>query len=160
MIFYNWLKIIHILSAALLFGTGVGTALFMYFAHRTKQVDVIALAYKYVVRADWLFTTTSGIVQLATGLLMVFYIKFPFTAFWIWGSLMGYAIAGICWLPVVFLQMRLRDIAYHAWQNSTELPLQYKNYFRIWFWLGWPAFLSLILVFYLMTNRPISLFIL
>lgn len=157
MTLYNWFKIIHIISAMLLFGTGLGTALYMYIAHRSKEIEIIALAYKKVVWADWFFTSTSGVVQLITGLTMVFYLRIPFSALWIWGSLVGYLIAGICWLPVVFLQIKLRDIAYNAWQHSTPLPSNYYHYFTIWFWLGWPAFISLLIVFYLMSVRPLAL---
>lgn len=157
MILYSWVKIIHILSACLLFGTGLGTALVMYIAHRTRDVEIMSHAYTKVVWADWFFTSTSGIIQLVTGLVMVLYIKLPFTAFWIWGSLVGYFVAGICWLPVVFLQIKLRDITTFAWRNTIAPKSNYNIYFYTWFVLGWPAFIALLGVFYLMVARPMTL---
>lgn len=154
---YTLLKIIHILSAALLFGTGLGTALYMYFAHRSRDVEIIALAFKQVVKGDWYFTLTSGIVQLVTGLLMIYIRKIAFSEFWIWGSLIGYFIAAGCWLPVVNLQIQLRNMALHAWQTQTSLPAEYYKKFNYWFWLGWPAFISLIIIFYLMANRSLHI---
>lgn len=156
---YDVFKIIHIISACLLFGTGLGTAVYMYLAHRSKNVTIIAIALKHVVKGDWYFTLSSGIVQFLTGLTMVLVRQIPFSSFWIWGSLLGYVIAGFCWLPVVYLQIRLRDIAMTALKEQQPLPLEYYQKFRQWFWLGWPAFISLIFVFYLMSSRPAKFFI-
>jgi uncharacterized membrane protein len=151
---YDYLKIVHVISACLLFGTGLGTAAYMFFAHRTKNIRIIAPAFRLIVKADWYFTLTSGIVQLITGMAMVFIHNLDFSSFWIWGSLLGYLIAGACWLPVVYIQIRLKNIAKQALSNREPLPTHYYKMFSAWFWLGWPAFLSLIGVFYLMANRP------
>ncbi|HAT1882040.1 TPA: DUF2269 family protein [Legionella pneumophila] len=151
---YFYLKFIHILSSTILFGTGIGTASVMVYGHRTKNPIVIAAISKYVVFADWIFTGTSGIVQPLTGFAMVYLAGFSWTSFWILGSILGYVIAACCWFPVVYLQIRIRDLAIESVKNNTTLPNEYHRYFLYWFILGWPAFLSLIGVFYLMTNKP------
>lgn len=152
---YLWLKFIHIVSSTILFGTGIGTACNLFCAHRTKNIDIIAATSRYVVLADSIFTLPSGIVQPITGFWMVYLAGFPLSSFWIWGSIVGYFIAAFCWFPVIYLQIRMRNFAYHAQQNKTPLPSLYYRYFRIWFWLGWPAFISLLIVFYLMSNKPV-----
>jgi len=108
-----------------------------------------------VVVADWLFTMTSGIVQPITGIWMVWLVGWPFTQKWIFISFGLYFLAGACWLPVVWLQYRLRDMAEEAVANDSPLPPLYYRYMRIWFWLGWPAFISLVIVFFLMVFKPV-----
>lgn len=151
---YFWLKFIHVLSSTILFGTGIGTACTMLYGHQTKNVKVIAATTRYVVLADWIFTGTSGFIQPLTGLWMVYLVGYPWTSLWIMGSIIGYLIAACCWFPVVYLQIKMRDFALDADQNNNPLPPIYYRYFKYWFYLGWPAFISLIIVFYLMTNKP------
>lgn len=155
---YFWLKLIHIISSTLLFGTGIGTACTLIFAHRTGDVRIIASNARYVVLADWVFTASSGFVQPVTGLLMVYLAGFPLNGFWLWGAIVGYLIAAFCWFPVVYLQIKIRDFAVYAQATNTELPPIYFRYFKYWFYLGFPAFSSLVGVFYLMTFKPMSLF--
>lgn len=151
---YLWLKFIHVISSTILFGTGIGTACVMLYAHNTKNINIIAAISRYVVFADWIFTATSGVIQLVTGLWMVYLAGYSFYLFWIWGSILGYVIAALCWFPVVYLQIKMRNFAIEAAQLHSLLPQQYYRYFTYWFCLGWPAFISLIIVFYLMTNKP------
>lgn len=151
---YFWLKFIHVLSSTILFGTGIGTACTMLYAHKTQNTQIIASTASYVVLADWIFTGTSGFVQPVTGLWMVYLVGYSWTSLWIMGSIIGYLIAAFCWFPVVYLQIKMRDLAVIAAQNNTPLPAEYFRYFKYWICLGWPAFISLIIVFYLMTNKP------
>ncbi len=151
---YLLIKLIHILSSTILFGTGIGTAAVMYYGHTTRDPATIAVINRYVVIADWLFTGTSGVLQPLTGLFLVYLGGYAFSNFWVWGSIVGYLIAACCWFPVVYLQIQLRDVALSAANTKSSLPIEYYRYFRIWFWLGWPAFLSLLGVFYLMTAKP------
>lgn len=151
---YAWIKIIHIISASVLFGTGLGTAFYMFYANLKNDVMLIAKATAEVVIADWIFTLTSGIIQAITGFILIYLKGYSLFNFWVLGSILGYAIAGACWIPVVWLQMRCRDLAYIAAVNKTALSNEYKKYFRIWLLLGIPAFISLVGVFYLMTNKP------
>ncbi|MCD6047252.1 MAG: Integral rane protein [Gammaproteobacteria bacterium] len=153
MTLYLWLKFIHVVSSTILFGTGIGTACNMLLAHRSKDVHIIATTARYVVAADWVFTGTTGFLQPVTGLWMVYLAGYPLTATWVLGSTVGYLIAALCWFPVVYLQIKMRDCAVEADKNNTPLPEKYYRYFTYWFWLGWPAFISLIIVFYLMTNK-------
>ncbi|MDR3503178.1 MAG: DUF2269 domain-containing protein [Legionella sp.] len=153
---YFWLKFIHVLSSTILFGTGIGTACTMLYGHRTGNTQVIAATTRYVVLADWIFTGTSGFLQPLTGLWMVYLAGYAWSSLWVMGSIIGYAIAALCWFPVVYLQIKMRDFAVEAEENKTVLPPIYYRYFKYWFCLGWPAFISLIIVFYLMTNKPVG----
>jgi uncharacterized membrane protein len=155
MTIYDGLKIIHVISASILFGTGMGTAFYMLYVNFQKDTLLIAKATAAVVVADWCFTATSGVVQMVTGLLMVWLHGYPWMSLWVMGSLVGYVIAGLCWLPVVALQIRCRDLAFAAAAGKTSLPAIYYRYFRIWWVLGIPAFLALVGVYYLMANRPV-----
>ena len=151
---YPWLKWVHVLSATVLFGPGLGTAFHMWLAHLRADARVIAVVARNVVLADWLFTATSGIVQPVTGLALVRLLGYDPLAPWLVASYVLYAIAAACWLPVVWLQIRVRDIAASAVAAEGPLPPLYHRYMRLWFALGWPAFLSLIGVFGLMIWKP------
>lgn len=151
---YLWLKWVHILSSTILFGTGIGTASTMLYGHFSRDVSTIAVTTRYVVLADWVFTTTSGFIQPLTGFWMVYLVGYDWHSLWILGSIIGYLIALICWLPVVYLQIKMRDLATTAKQQNTTLPARYYHYFNTWFILGWPAFIGLMIVFYLMTAKP------
>lgn len=151
----EWVLIIHVISAAVLFGTGIGTAFYMFYVNRQQDTQLIAYATKQVVFADWVFTGTSGVVQLITGLLLVHLRGYSFFSLWVLGSMIGYCVAGACWFPVVYLQIRCRDLAFEALRLNQPLTLQYHRYYKTWWILGIPAFLSLLVVFYLMANKPV-----
>jgi uncharacterized membrane protein len=151
---YLWLKFIHIMSSTILFGTGIGTACVMLYGHKTRDIRIITGITQYVVLADWMFTGTSGLIQPITGLWMIYLAGYSFSSLWIWGSITGYIIAALCWFPVVYLQIKMRDFAIEANKTNSPLPACYYKYFTYWFCLGWPAFISLMIVFYLMTNKP------
>lgn len=153
---YNWIKILHIISSAVLFGTGLGTAFYMFYVNLQKNTALIAKATATVVIADWLFTATSGVAQAITGFTLVYLKGYSLLDLWVLWSIIGYIIAGICWFPVVWLQMQCRDLAYTASINKTDLPSKYYLFFRIWCLLGIPAFIALVGVFYLMANKPLS----
>jgi uncharacterized membrane protein len=152
--FYLWLKYIHILSSTILFGTGIGTACVMLYGHYKKDIAAMAIYNQYVVFVDWIFTGLSGIVQLTTGLLMVFIAGYSIYSLWLIGSIIGYIITACCWFPVVFIQIKMRDLTVNAAKMGSSLPVKYFTYFRIWFLLGCIAFLSLLIVFYLMVVKP------
>ncbi len=155
---YAWIKILHIISASVLFGTGLGTAFYMFYVNQQKNVTLIAKATSAVVVADWLFTATSGVIQAITGFILVSLKGYSLSSLWVLGSISGYVIAGICWLPVVWLQMQCRDLAFAASTNNTPLSAEYQRYFKIGWLLGIPAFIALVGVFYLMANKPEHLF--
>jgi uncharacterized membrane protein len=151
---YVLLKTLHILSSTLLFGTGLGTAFFMWFTHRTDQVAAIATAARLTVLADLLFTTPAVIVQPVSGLLLMRLMGFDLHTPWLQASIALYLITGACWLPVVWLQWRARNLATTAMRENTPLPTTYYRCMHVWFALGWPAFLAVLAVFWLMVAKP------
>jgi len=151
---YLTLKLVHIVSSTFLFGTGLGSAFYMYRANQKNDLQVMYFAAKNVVVADWLFTTPSVIVQPVTGFLLIAKLGYPLSSPWIIISLGLYVIAGICWLPVVWLQIRMRDMLKLAIESHQPLNQLYHIYMRRWFLLGWPAFISVIIIFGLMVFKP------
>jgi len=150
---YLILKYFHIISAILLFGTGLGSAFYKWMADRNGNITNIAITNKNVVIADWLFTTPTVIFQPISGIWMASIIGLPLTTPWVMYSLILYGIAGVCWLPVVYLQIKMQKIAEVAMKTETELPEQYWRYTKIWFALGIPAFIAMVLVVLLMTLK-------
>src|SRR3989338_1207666 len=152
---FAWIKILHVISSSVLFGTGLGTAFYMFYVNRQKNIELIANATKQVVFVDWIFTVSSAIIQFITGIILTALKGYsPFTP-WIIISVIAYLIAGACWFPVVYLQIRCRDLAFEALKNNAPLTKKYFQYYKLWWILGIPAFISLMIVFYLMTNRPV-----
>ena len=151
---YLWVKWLHILSSTLLFGTGLGIAFFMWMAHRRGDAKLIAETARIVVIADTCFTAPAVIVQLGSGVWLVHRLGIAYTAFWIQTALLLFCLIGACWLPVVWLQWRARELARHAAATGTPLPAAYQRVMRWWFWLGWPAFLGVMAVFWLMVVKP------
>ena len=147
-------KWLHIMSSTFLFGTGIGSAFYLLFATISKDTRAIAFVTRYVVIADTLFTATTAIVQPATGFWMIHITGFPLSLAWLKWSIVLYVIAIACWLPVVWLQFRLRDLAKQALKNDTPLPPLYWRYFKIWVALGVPAFFAFVAIFYLMVMKP------
>ena len=148
------LKIVHLLGAAVLFGTGLGIAFFMYMANRTGDVATIATTARTVVIADAVFTLNAVIAQPVSGAALALSIGYSFWEPWIVLSIVLYVAVGLCWLPVVAIQLRLREVAAAAVREGKPLPEAYHRLFRIWFRLGWPAFLGVIAIFALMIVRP------
>jgi len=148
------LKLVHVLGATVLFGTGLGIAFFMFMAHRTGDAATIAQVARIVVIADALFTASAIVVQPVTGGLLAWMMRYSPWEFWIVASLVLYVLVGACWLPVVWIQSELRNLADEAARNSAALPPRYHRLFRIWFVLGWPAFIGVIAIFALMIWKP------
>lgn len=152
---YLLAKLAHILSATVLFGTGLGIAFFLFFAHLSRDVATIAGVARLVVTADWIFTGTAGLLQPLTGLLLIHLGGHDPQAGWLLLSYGLYLLAFLCWAPVVWLQLRIRDMAVAALRDGTALPARYHRYLRLWFLLGWPAFIGLLVVFWLMIGKTI-----
>lgn len=155
---YFVLKYLHILGACVLFGTGMGIAFFMFFAVRSKSVEVIASVAPLVVLADYIFTLTAVIVQPITGALLVLDVGYSFYDHWVLLSIALYIFIGICWIPVVFMQIEMKDLALKAFGTSNALPERFHTLYRRWFILGWPAFLSIMIIFALMIEKPVEIF--
>jgi uncharacterized membrane protein len=151
---YLILKWLHILSSVLLVGTGFGSAFYLYFTNRTRNVQAIAEVARLVVRADFWFTSPAVIVQPATGLAMVWMAGYSLTQTWLAWTIGLYVLAGICWLPVVWLQVRMAKMASVAALDNASLPDDYWRYARYWEWLGYPAFIAMLVVYGLMVFKP------
>lgn len=151
--YYLLLKTVHIVSATILFGTGVGTAFHMWMSHLSGSVPAIAVAARNTVIADYLFTTPAVVVQPVTGVLLAVHAGIPLTEGWLLLSIGLYVVTGACWLPVVWLQVRMHRLAEAALAAGTVLPERYYRYARCWFCLGWPAFGAVLAIFYLMVFK-------
>ncbi len=151
---YLSLKWLHILSATILVGVGFGTAFYKWMIDRSGDVRVIAHTSRLVVLADWLFTTPAIILQPLTGLWMLHLAGYSLSSPWIAWTLLLYALAGVCWLPVVWLQYRMRALALAALATEQALPASYWRYARTWFWLGIPAFAAMLAIYALMVFKP------
>ncbi len=148
------LKLVHVVGACVLLGTGLGIAFFMWMSHRTADPGTIASTARVVVIADAVFTASSAILQPLTGAALAHVMGYSLLAPWIIASLGLYLFVGACWLPVVWIQIKLRDLACAARDAGLPLPAQYRRLFRIWFMLGWPAFAGVIAIFALMIGMP------
>ena len=152
---YLIVKTLHILSSTFLFGTGVGTAFFMLFTSLSRDVAAVATVSRLVVRADWLFTATTIVFQPLSGLYLMHLAGMPMSSRWIVWSFALYSLAVACWLPVVWLQMRLRDVAAAAARERQPLPARYWRLLGAWVALGFPALFAFLAIFYLMVARPL-----
>lgn len=148
------LKWIHIISSTILFGTGIGTAFHGLASNLRGDLRAIVTANRNVVLADWIFTTPAVIVQPATGVALVLQEGWPLDTHWILASVALYVFVGCCWLPVVWLQMKMARIAEGCLETGAPLPPLYKRYFNWWFVLGWPAFTAMLVIFWLMVAKP------
>lgn len=152
--FSELLLLAHVVGATVLFGTGAGIAFFMVMAHRTRDAAVIAHVAGTVVIADTIFTATAAVLQPITGFLLSREIGWSLDEPWIVLSLMLYVFTGLFWLPVVWIQIRLRDIARNAAAAEVPLPVAYFRLYRIWFACGFPAFLAVLGILWLMLTKP------
>jgi uncharacterized membrane protein len=149
-----WLKLIHVIGGCVLFGTGLGIAFFMWMAHRSGHADTIASTARIAVIADATFTASAVVLQPLTGAALAHVMGYSLLEPWIVISSGLYLFVGACWLPVVWIQIKLRDLARGAHNTGMPLPTQYRRLFRIWFILGWPAFAGVIAIFALMIAKP------
>jgi uncharacterized membrane protein len=151
---YFALKYLHVIGATVLLGAGAGIAFFMLIAHRTGDPTVVAAVARIVVLADFLFTATAVVVQPITGLALVWHVGYSFREGWIVLSILLYLVTGVFWLPVVWMQIRMRDLAADAAHNRQRLPRAYHQLFRLWFAFGFPAFAAVLVIFWLMIAKP------
>jgi uncharacterized membrane protein len=150
---YIVVKWIHVISSTLLFGTGIGSAFYLLVASWRGDPHTVHFVARHVVIADWLFTATSIVIQPLTGFYLAHLAHMPLASAWLRWSILLYVVAALCWLPVVWLQMRMRDVARDADIAAIALPAIYWRYFRWWLALGVPAFFALVAVFYLMVSK-------
>jgi uncharacterized membrane protein len=151
---YFVLKFVHVIGATVLLGTGAGIAFFLLLAHRDGKPAVIAGVARIVVIADFVFTASAVVVQPITGVWLALHVGYPLTEGWIVLSVILYLVTGAFWLPVVWMQVRMRDLATTAAAKGTSLPDDYHRLFRLWFAFGFPAFAAVLAIFWLMIQRP------
>ncbi len=147
------LKTVHILAAMLFFGTGLGSVFYKMRADGSGDIAIIAWCQRAIVLADWLFTVPSAVVLPTTGLWMALARGIPVTSGWVLWGLVGYAVAGLAWLPAAFLQIRMRDLAQHALDTGEPLSPDFHRYRKIWLALGFPSFIAAMTVIYVMVFR-------
>lgn len=151
---YLTLKVVHILSGAVLFGTGAGIAFFMLRAHMTGEARTVASVGRMVVLADFVFTATAVVIQPLSGLALIHLQGWSLTAPWLLAAYGLYVVIGVCWLPVVWIQYRMTRLAEQAAAEGGALPAVYHRLFRRWFALGWPAFAGVLGIYVLMVAKP------
>jgi uncharacterized membrane protein len=149
---YEIVKTVHILGTVLLFGTGIGTAFFLFMAYCSGDIDAIRVTTRHVVVADWLFTAPVVVAQPVSGVILMQLLDRPFDTVWFAAVSTLFVIAGLCWVPVVFIQYRLRDIARNA-GSQQPLPPSFRRLMRIWIALGIPAFAAVFAIVVLMVTR-------
>lgn len=154
MLWVDLLRWLHLIGAAVLLGTGAGIAFFMVMAVRTRQAALIAHVAGVVVLADLLFTATAVLAQPITGILLALALGWPLTEGWIVAALALYVVVGAFWLPVVWIQAHLRDIARACAASGAPLPARFDRLYRIWFAFGFPAFIAVLAILWLMLTRP------
>ena len=150
---YLWLKWLHILSSTVLFGTGIGSAFYLLVASLGRDPRTVAAVSGWVVMADWLFTATTAVLQPLTGVLLVRTSGMPWGQPWLLHSIGLYVLAIACWLPVVWIQLRLRDLSARAAAEGAVLPPAFWRFFGWWVGLGCVAFAAFLLIFYLMIAK-------
>lgn len=148
-------KLVHVLSAAVLFGTGAGIAFFMWTANRTQDARTIAAVARIVVIADFVFTATAVVVQPVSGAVLVGVEGLRLVEPWLIAALALYVLTGLCWLPVVAIQLEMKRLAEQAAASGAALPARYHELYRRWFVLGWPAFAAVIAIYGLMLFKPL-----
>jgi len=148
------LRWLHAIGATVLLGTGAGIAFFMVMARRTGNAQVIAAVARIVVLADFLFTATAVVAQPVTGFLLARSVGWSFSEGWLVLSLVLYGVTGLFWLPVVWIQIRLRNLAEQAAEQGGPLPARFDQLYRLWLALGFPAFAAVLAILWLMLDRP------
>lgn len=151
---YDILRFLHVIGATVLLGTGAGIAFFMVISNRSKDARLIAHVAAIVVLADTIFTATAAIFQPITGYLLAREAGWPIFHGWVAWSLALYIFVGVFWLPVVWMQFRMRDLAIAARDADAPLPAQYHRFYRRWFAFGFPAFAAVLAIVWLMLTKP------
>ncbi|HLL27733.1 MAG TPA: DUF2269 domain-containing protein [Xanthobacteraceae bacterium] len=154
MSYYLVLKFLHVIGTAVLLGTGAGIAFFLLLAHRTGRAEIVTAVARIVVVADFLFTATAVVAQPVTGILLARELGFSLRETWIALSMLLYLFTGALWIPVIFMQIKMRNLAEAAARKGRALPPEYHRLFRLWFAFGFPAFGAVLAIIWLMIAKP------
>lgn len=147
------LKLVHVLAATLFLGAGIGSVFYKVRAYQSGELALIAFADREIVRADWLFTVPSGLLLPITGVAVAELYRLPLTTPWILTGLVGWALAGLTWLPAAFLQLRMRRLANDALARGATLGPDYHRAHRTWLALGAPSFLAALVTITAMVTK-------
>ena len=151
---YDTLKWLHILSSVLMVGTGFGSAFYMFMTNRSRNLQAQYVVSKLLVKADWWFTTPAVIFQPLSGIALAHLAGWPLNAPWLLWTYALYVISALCWVPVVWMQIKMHNLLHTAVTEKTELPKVYWRYARYWEMLGYPAFVAMLVVYWLMVVKP------
>lgn len=152
--FYFLMKTLHILSGTVLFGTGAGIAFFMLKGHLSGVPAARRFAASTTVQADFLFTLPAVVIQPMSGAWLIWKGGFDWADRWLVVTYALYLLAGVFWVPVVGIQMRMKAMLDAEATGGILDDKALSRLFRWWFALGWPAFGGLVIVFYLMVAKP------
>ena len=157
---YLLLRLIHILSAVVVAGTGAGIAFFLLMAYRSKNWVALAVTARHVILADWIFTAPAVFIQLVTGLLLTHQLGYSLTSVWFIVVVSLFIFIGLCWLPVVYIQYRIAQttesvLEQDLQKNDTNVQ-GLKRLMRYWTGLGVLAFSAIIVMFWLMIVKPLA----
>ena len=148
------LKWIHILSSVVLVGVGFGSAFYLFFTNRTRNVGAIAEVSRLVVRADFWFTCPTIIIQPLSGFALATMLDYPLSLSWLLVTYALFLFAGVMWLPVVWIQIKMAEMAKRSYESNMDLPELYWRYSSVWTLLGGLAFPAMITIFGLMVFKP------
>lgn len=151
--YYLLIKLIHILAAVVVTGTGAGIAFFMFMAHRSNNPQAIYITTQHVILGDWIFTTPAVITQIISGIWLMKLAGYSFSAPWFYWVVGLFLFIGLCWLPVLKIQYKLRELAKTSVENN-EVMLEFRQLMRTWILLGIPAFIAILAIFWLMVFKP------
>jgi uncharacterized membrane protein len=159
---YLMLKLVHILSAVVVAGTGMGIAFFMLMAYRSGNAPVIHIIAKHVILGDWIFTTPAIVTLFVSGIMLMNALGYSFVSAWFSSVIALFVFIGVCWLPVLTIQYRLRNLSelsldsdLNADLNSDKLSIEFKKLMRMWIVLGVLAFSAILIIFWLMVFKPL-----
>ncbi len=157
---YHGLKLLHILSAVVMTGTGIGLAYFLFLAVLTKKQEALVAIARWVIWGDWLFTLPAIITQIISGLLLVERLGWSFASVGMHWILTLYALMLVCWLPVIVIQYKLYHISLKILTEGQDVHCHpsFKRLFRLWVLLGSIAFVCVLLLFWIMIFKPFSFF--
>jgi uncharacterized membrane protein len=144
---------IHIVCAVVVAGTGTGIAFFMFMANRSSNLSAIAVTARHVVLADWIFTAPAVVIQFVTGTLLMLGLGYSFASVWFYWVIALFLFIGLCWIPVIVIQYKLKAIADSSLAAGVLDP-RFQKMMRLWVMLGVPAFLSILVMFWLMVFKP------
>ena len=146
------IRLLHILSSALMFGVGIGAFWFMVTAARSGSPAAIAVTTRNAVRAEWFIAAPVALIQPTTGYLLMLQLGYSLHSRWFAAVVALYIFAGMCWVYLVKTELKLRDLTAHS--TATGLPAEFGRLFQRWTRLALGSFTGVLAIFWLMVFRP------